>query len=89
MGCEGEGSQCQQAIENLYLFLDREIDTATHDDIQHHIDGCADCLNEYHLEQVVKMLVSRSCLEVAPPQLRDKVRFSIHQLTISVRGEPD
>ncbi len=80
-----EGPDCEKAIDQLYLFLDREIDTASCDEIQNHIDDCADCLNEFHLEEVVKMLVSRSCSEVAPRPLREKVLFSIRQVEVQVQ----
>jgi mycothiol system anti-sigma-R factor len=71
------GCDCTKALENLYLFLDREIETASEAEIQEHIENCSDCLTEYDLERVVKALVSRSCTEVAPEPLRERVLISI------------
>ncbi|MGA8986917.1 mycothiol system anti-sigma-R factor [Aeromicrobium sp.] len=82
MSCEGP--DCVKALENLYLFLDREIDTASSTEIQSHIDECSDCLSEYDLERVVKTLVSRSCSEVAPEPLRERVLFSIRTVQIEI-----
>ncbi len=79
-----EGPDCEKALENLYLFIDQEIDTASCAEIQSHIDGCSDCLSEYDLERVVKSLVSRSCSEVAPDPLRQKVLLSIRQVHIEI-----
>jgi mycothiol system anti-sigma-R factor len=75
---------CEEALDNLYLFLDEEIDTASIDEIQAHIDNCSSCLNVYDLERVVKALVSRSCAEKAPEPLRAKVLYSIRSVHIQV-----
>ena len=85
MSCDGP--DCEKALENLYVFLDHEIDSASCDEIQAHLDDCSDCLNEYHLEQIVKSLVGRSCSEVAPPPLRDKVLFRIRSVQVEIRTE--
>jgi mycothiol system anti-sigma-R factor len=75
---------CETALQNLYLFLDEEIDTASIDDIQEHIDNCSSCLSAYDLERVVKTLVSRSCAEKAPAPLRDKVLYTIRSVHVEV-----
>ncbi|AWB91561.1 mycothiol system anti-sigma-R factor [Aeromicrobium chenweiae] len=79
-----EGPDCEKALENLYLFIDHEIDTASCAEIQNHIDECTTCLSEYDLERVVKSLVSRSCSEVAPEPLRDKVLMSIRTVQVTI-----
>jgi mycothiol system anti-sigma-R factor len=79
-----EGPDCEQALENLYLFIDREIDTASCAEIQTHIDDCTSCLSEYDLERVVKSLVSRSCSETAPDPLREKVLLSIRTVQVQI-----
>ncbi len=81
-GCDGP--DCETALESLYLFLDREIDSASCAEIQAHIDDCSECLTEYDLERLVKSLVSRSCSEVAPEPLRDKVLFSIRTVQVQI-----
>ncbi len=81
---ECEGPDCEKALENLYLFIDHEIDTASCAEIQTHIDECSECLGVYDLERVVKSLVSRSCSEVAPEPLRDKVLYSIRTVQVQI-----
>lgn len=83
MSCDGP--DCEKALANLYLFIDREIDSASCEEIQSHIDGCSECLSEYDLEQIVRTLVSRSCGETAPPPLREKVLLSIRTARIEIR----
>lgn len=79
-----EGPDCEQALENLYLFIDQEMDTASCAEIQTHIDDCTSCLSEFDLERVVKSLVSRSCSEVAPDPLRAKVLLSIRTVQVQI-----
>ncbi|MGI9085542.1 MAG: mycothiol system anti-sigma-R factor [Aeromicrobium sp.] len=80
MSCDN----CETALQNLYVFLDEEIDTASYDEIQAHIDNCSSCLTAYDLERVVKALVSRSCTEKAPEPLRAKVLYSIRTVQVQV-----
>ncbi len=80
MSCDN----CDEALQNLYLFLDQEIDTASIEDIQEHIDNCSSCLTAYDLERVVKSLVSRSCAEQAPAPRRDMVLFTIRSVHVEV-----
>jgi mycothiol system anti-sigma-R factor len=75
---------CETALENLYLFLDEEIDNASIGEIQAHIDNCSSCLTAYDLERVVKALVSRSCAEKAPEPLRERVLFSIRTVQVQI-----
>jgi mycothiol system anti-sigma-R factor len=82
-----DGPDCEKALENLYVFLDQEIDGASCAEIQAHLDDCSECLTEYHLEQVVKALVGRSCTEIAPPPLREKVLFRIRSVHVEIRTE--
>jgi mycothiol system anti-sigma-R factor len=81
-GCEGP--DCEKALESLYLFIDSEIDSASCAEIQAHLDDCSECLTEYDLERLVKSLVSRSCAEVAPAPLRDKVLMSIRTVQVEI-----
>ncbi|MGJ9413814.1 mycothiol system anti-sigma-R factor [Aeromicrobium sp. CF4.19] len=83
MSCD-DGTDCEQVLEGLYLFLDREIDDASCEEIQAHVDSCSDCLSAYDLERLVKTLVSRSCSEVAPQPLRDKVLYSIRTVQVQI-----
>lgn len=79
------GCDCQKALENLYVFLDQEIDTASCAEIQQHIEECSSCLSAFDVERVVKSLVHRSCSEQAPETLVQKVHYAIR--TVEIRRE--
>ena len=80
---------CAEVLENLFLFLDHEMEEATCAEIQQHLDECAPCLDKYHLEEVVKTLVARSCAEPAPASLRDRVLLRIRSVHVEVDTRAD
>ena len=75
---------CNEILQRVYVFIDNELDTASKDQIQSHIEECGPCLEEVHLERLVKALVARSCHERAPAELRQRVMFSIRQVQIEL-----
>ena len=75
-----DGSYCDRALERMYEFLDNEIDTANGDAIRRHLAECEPCLDRFDMEQVVKAVVRRCCLEEhAPEHLRTRI---VMQLTV-------
>ncbi|MBK5216612.1 MAG: mycothiol system anti-sigma-R factor [Propionibacteriales bacterium] len=79
-----DGFECSKALENLYFFIDKEMDDATCHEIQIHIDECSGCLSEFDLERIVKEIVTRSCAETAPEPLRERVLMSIRTVQIQI-----
>lgn len=75
---------CSEVLEQVFFFIDNEIDEADHDEIAKHLDECGPCLKKYDLERTVKMLVARSCSEHAPEALRDKVLTRIRQVQVQI-----
>lgn len=82
---------CAQAIEQLFEFLDSELDDERGDLIRHHLASCETCLAEYDVVDHIKALVKRSCGEQAPAELRARIRakLTIVRTEITeVRTEP-
>ncbi|MDQ4008230.1 MAG: mycothiol system anti-sigma-R factor [Actinomycetota bacterium] len=85
MSCgQPHDKDCAEVLENLFLFIDHEIEEASCAEIQQHLDECAPCLAKYQLEQLVKTLVARSCREPAPPSLRDRVLLQIRSVHVEI-----
>ena len=62
---------CSEAMLRVFEYLDGEMEAGDHAKIRAHLDLCADCLRQYDLDQMVKLVVKRSCApEVAPLSLR-------------------
>ncbi len=74
---------CDDVLEELYLYIDAETDDATRGRIRQHLEACAPCLRQYGLEQDVRALIARCCGgDVAPPSLHARVRVRITELTV-------
>jgi len=48
-------------LEEVYLYLDGEIDADRKALIREHLDECSPCLRQFGVEQEVKLLVARRC----------------------------
>jgi len=79
-----EAKDCSEVLGRVFFFLDNELDQADCAEIQHHLDECGPCLARYDLERTVKSLVARSCSEVAPDGLRQRVMLSIRQVHVEI-----
>jgi mycothiol system anti-sigma-R factor len=76
---------CADVLRQMYFFIDNELADADSREIQQHIDECLPCLREVDVERIVKALIARSCTEHAPPELRQRVVFSIRQVQLELR----
>jgi mycothiol system anti-sigma-R factor len=78
-----EKEPCADVLRRMYFFIDNELADADSREIRQHLDECLPCLREVDLERIVKALIARSCTEHAPPELRQRVIFSIRQVQLS------
>jgi mycothiol system anti-sigma-R factor len=77
------GIDCDDVLDELYLYMDEETDDATRGRIRQHLEACAPCLRQYGLEQDVRSLIARCCgNDVAPAHLHQKIRVRITELTV-------
>lgn len=75
---------CSDVLSRVAFFLDNELAQADCAEIQHHLDECGPCLARFDLERTVKTLVARSCTEVAPDGLRQRVLLSIREVQVRI-----
>lgn len=81
MSCgDPHDTDCASVLEQVYEYIDHEMDDDDLATVKQHLDECRPCLAEYGLEQAVKSLVHRCCSEVAPEDLRAKVLSKIRQV---------
>ena len=74
---------CEDVLQDLYLYLDKETDDALRNRIRQHLDGCAPCLRHYGLEQDVRALIARCCgSDRAPQTLHEQVRVRITEIAV-------
>lgn len=76
---------CRSILEEVFLYLDGEIDHARRLVIRAHLDECGPCLRKYGLEQEVKLLLARCCRsDRAPESLRLAVLERLRTLRVEV-----
>jgi mycothiol system anti-sigma-R factor len=77
---------CDQILNEVYLYLDLECSDERRAVIQTHLDECSPCLRQFGIEQEVKALVARCCgADRAPVELRDRLRSKINALVVDAR----
>jgi mycothiol system anti-sigma-R factor len=71
------GSECQEALDTLYRFLDGELDEERRRAIQLHLDRCSPCLEAFDFEAELKAVVAQRCREAVPESLRARVASAL------------
>ncbi|GAC1328808.1 MAG: mycothiol system anti-sigma-R factor [Mycobacteriales bacterium] len=78
-------TDCRDVIEEVYLYLDGELDEESRRKVRTHLDECSPCLRQYGLEQSVKALVARCCGgDAAPAELRERVMIRLREVRVSI-----
>jgi mycothiol system anti-sigma-R factor len=70
---EHEHGDCQEALHELYTFLDGELTVEKREHIRHHLDDCNPCLGAYDFEAELRMVISAKCKEPVPESLKQKI----------------
>ena len=82
---EPSASDCAEFLDHIVYFIDNELDEADCSAVRVHLDSCNPCLEKYDLQRTVKSVVARSCAEVAPDELRQRVLFRIRDVQVQIR----
>ncbi len=72
-------SECREALERLYVYLDGELTEDRCAVIRSHLEECSPCLEAFDFEAEFKMLISRHCRDDVPEHLRVRVAFVLSQ----------
>ena len=71
------GKDCDDALHELYRFLDGELTDLTRASIQRHLEDCPPCWEKYDFEAELKAVVQRKCQETVPMHLVERIRIII------------
>ncbi|GAA1791813.1 hypothetical protein GCM10009795_041870 [Nocardioides hankookensis] len=82
---EPSAADCAEFLDRIVYFIDNELDEADCSAVRVHLDTCNPCLEKYDLQRTVKSVVARSCAEVAPDDLRQRVLFRIREVQVEIR----
>jgi len=64
---------CQEVLDQLWEYLDGELDPETSRQIELHLEACACCFPQYDFRRAFREVVRRSGEGSVPPSLRKKV----------------
>jgi mycothiol system anti-sigma-R factor len=74
-----EHSNCQEALEELYVFLDGELTAEKREHIRVHLDDCNPCLEQFDFEAELRIVISKKCKEAVPQTLKDKILRALEE----------
>ncbi len=66
--------RCDEALANLYLYLDSELDRVSSDRIRAHLADCPPCEHVFSFEHRFKLVVRERLREEVPPEFIAKIR---------------
>jgi len=80
-------TDCSEVLDRVFEYLDNELGTLDCAKIKQHLEECGPCLREYHMDEMLKALIRRSCAcEPAPEALRVRVLTRITQVRLDMDG---
>jgi mycothiol system anti-sigma-R factor len=71
------GHECDDALTNLYQYLDREIEASTSQVIRAHLEDCSGCLKSFKFEERLQIVVRERLSEEVPPEFLERLRDAI------------
>jgi mycothiol system anti-sigma-R factor len=77
-------AECADYLEQIVFFIDNELAEADCAAVREHLDTCNPCLEKYDLQRTMKAVVARSCSEVAPIDLRNKVMLRLQKMRVEI-----
>jgi anti-sigma factor (TIGR02949 family) len=66
--------RCEEVIEHLFEYLDRELEHVKSTEIERHLEHCRECFSRAEFEKRLRERVRATGEAVAPPRLRQRVQ---------------
>jgi len=70
-------TDCNDALHELYEFLDGELTDERRATISHHLTDCSPCLETFDFQAELKMVISQKCRDEVPESLKAKVAHAL------------
>jgi len=68
---------CDDALHELYHFLDGQLDDNRRQAIQHHLDDCPPCYEAFDFEAELRIVIAKKCHETVPDRLKQRIADAI------------
>ncbi len=69
--------ECDDALTNLYRYLDREIEVTSVEQIRAHLDDCPGCLRSFDFESRLKIVIRERLSEEVPSEFIHRLREAL------------
>lgn len=70
---------CEEALRRLLAFIDRELPTPEHEDVEHHLRTCRSCFSRMEFESRLKQQLSALSTDEAPARATTRIRALIKE----------
>lgn len=70
---DSSSGECQEALYELYRYLDGQLTIERRTTIKAHLDRCGHCGSTYEFEMELRQVVSRRCSDRVPDQLKARI----------------
>jgi anti-sigma factor (TIGR02949 family) len=77
---------CDDAISQLYTYLDGELDAETAAHLEAHLRQCSPCLEAYDFEAELRKVIAARCREDMPGEIRSRLLSVIDRLAAESGG---
>jgi mycothiol system anti-sigma-R factor len=75
-----EHGNCEEALAELYTYIDGELTEERRVLIRHHLDDCNPCFEAFDFEAELRIVISHRCRDEVPDGLRDRVASQLAEL---------
>lgn len=76
---EHHRSNCNEALEELYLFLDGELTEERRYTIKSHLEDCSGCFEAFDFEAELRIVIAHRCRDEVPESFKDKIAALIEE----------
>jgi len=73
---------CDDALGDLYRFLDHELDDETREHVERHLRDCSPCLEAFDFEAELRVMIRDRSRERIPEALRARVLEALNRLDV-------
>lgn len=80
---------CEEALAELYTYLDGELTDERRSLIRSHLDDCNPCFEAFDFEAELRIVISHRCRDAVPDSLRDRIAGQLEGLDELARKSMD
>jgi mycothiol system anti-sigma-R factor len=86
-GLFGVQVDCEEAVHELYTYLDGELTEERREEIRIHLDYCGPCGGAAEFEAELRKVIANRCKDRVPQSLIDRVAVAIDEESRQHHGE--